>query len=168
MKYGINWIVFAKYGVGILFFVVCMLMISVVFAPPAASSNYWKTHDEIRLCYIMVSQLEEENHKPLDLIMGKEKTAGDLNKELTLLFQNNRARFSVRDDLLKQYILNRFAIVDLWERPFQIRWRTTLSASNYGMLVKRSPANAPVIIWSLGPNGKDDKGVGDDITWNGK
>ena len=142
--------------------ILCIVVISFL-PPPKGVVNGPQTRMEIRLCYNVISYLENIRHKPLRIIISEERISGNLDAQLASLLSSNRSLLNPTAQQFLKCSKGSSQLVDLWGRPLQVAWREDLANSNYEFLKASTDTDSPVIIWSLGPDGKNDFGRGDDV-----
>ena len=114
----------------------------------------------------MISKLESDGQQSLKTILEIHKPTSDLNQDLASLINAEHLRLDPNETTWSRYITASSKIVDSWGRPLQIRWREDLIGTNYISL--KLSIDSPIIIWSLGPNGENNYGLGDDVVWKGQ
>ena len=144
------------------FAILCVVIVAFL-PPPKGVINGPQTRTEIHLCYDVISYLEATRHKPLREIVGEAGTSGSLDAQLTSLINSNRDLLNPTAREFIRCSKDGSQLIDLWGRPLQVKWREGLAGSNYEFL--KASTDSPVIIWSLGPDGENDFGRGDDVVF---
>ncbi len=136
------------------------IFIIVFISSSSVNMCYRKTYNEIitdikliEIKNIVVSYINEDNFpiKKLD-IKSNDINYGFTNFLFSLLSKEDNEKYN-----------NRYLLYDAWATPFHVDYVTNvigLSESLSNSLNKYS-----IVVWSCGPNRKDERCLGDDIPW---
>ena len=117
--------------------------------------------NEIAQCYVAIKILENDLHKTISDLLANQPTTGNLNKDFAILMDKNRVQLGLTDGWAKN--IQSAEVIDSWRRPLQFRWNKDLIGSQFDFL--KTNVNCSLLIWSVGPNGLDENGFGDDVTY---
>jgi hypothetical protein len=93
------------------------------------------------------------------LQVGRGSASGDINHIFAALITNTSA---FRGGYIRLSRNEKTEILDAWGRPLQMTLRTNLTGASNPSQSLLAKTNA-ILIWSLGPNGINEYGAGDDI-----
>lgn len=151
----------------LLFIGVSLSIVFILLAPFFLSDNpntikKPQTIREIKWCYSLIARLESDSHESIKDILKKEKTTGSLNKDISLLLKKNKEVLNRDDDKRWDKNIRYDEIIDAWGHPLRFEWRENLVEKHYGYM--KTNINAELVIWSIGNNGIDEFGLGDDVS----
>jgi hypothetical protein len=109
-------------------------------------------------CYDGIEMLEVKRKMPLRLILAANSAqTGDLNQQITRELYNAKVIGADWDRI----DTNTMHIIDYWGRPLCFSWPDDIGGK--GPLTKLTNTAVRIIVWSLGANGTNEYGNGDDV-----
>jgi hypothetical protein len=148
---------FIFYGIASLIVGLLLAMLIPAWIRPKPSrSKIVETVLIIRNCFYGIIAIEDESGEPIGQLMTGQSSSTNLNSELAKIFMRTEPDWAKR--LMDS---QRNHVVDAWKNPLIIMWRTNL-AEVVSSAALRSRTDE-LVIWSVGQNGRNEFGNGDDV-----
>jgi hypothetical protein len=111
------------------------------------------TINSINGLYLCIRILELDSHRPItDLLQGHNL---NLNEQITADLRSKSYFAGI------PISSNGLEVLDDWQNPFVIMWKADFAEGKLASGLARE--DGTILIWSVGPNGSNEFGFGDDV-----
>jgi len=133
------------------------MLIRTRISPKPGHSKIGDTQVIIRNCYYNIASIEETSGESVRDMVRRATSATNLNTQLATLFK------AMGSDAARLVDAQTDQILDAWNQPLFVRWRADLdkAAGSPELMIGTND----LLLWSVGPNGRNDFGYGDDVVF---
>jgi hypothetical protein len=129
--------------------------------PQGDSTPIINTTADIQSIYVAIAVIEEAHTNSItNLLAGAHNPKIGLNRQLALYLESENVFIASKTNRGEP-----LQLIDRWGKPFVIVSRADAQALNVPATILGK--DRPLIIWSMGPDERDDHGLNDDVSWKG-